>query len=108
MRRVGSGQEEWPAPQDPPRVRGLLLVGAPTQAGGAWAVRWHGDRPALLWEAEDAPDDVLVRIPGLDENFAGLGKSGEELLSPVLVEISDTNDAVGGEEREEPTSGSFT
>ena len=74
----------------------------------SWAVRWHGDRPALLWEAEDAPDDVLVRSPGLDENFAGLGKSGEELLSPVLVEISDTNNAVGGEEREEPTSGSFT
>ena len=42
-------------------------------------------------------------------NYENIEKqSGEELLSPVLVEISDTNNAVGGEEREEPTSGSFT
>ena len=89
--------------------QGVEVHGVPSRFGSvSWAVRWHGDRPALLWEAEDAPDDVLVRIPGLDENFAGLGKSGEELLSPVLVEIPDTNNAVGGEEREEPTSGSFT
>ena len=53
----------------------------------SWSLRWHGERPALLWEIESAvglgAEPVpTVRAPGLDESFVGAGWSGEELLAP--------------------------
>lgn len=58
----------------------------PTRIGKvSWAVRWHGERPALLWDvvAHDpdgrAPD---VTAPGLDPAFAATGWRGETLLAP--------------------------
>jgi hypothetical protein len=50
-------------------------------------VRWHGGRPALLWEIEPppglAPDTTAprVRAPGLDRQWQGTGWSGEGLLA---------------------------
>jgi hypothetical protein len=58
---------------------------------GAWgsvsyAVRWHGARPALLWEVEPAAglDPALaptVTAPGLDATWVGAGWTGEALLA---------------------------
>lgn len=53
----------------------------------SFALRWHGSRPALLWEVtprlgttegRSAPE---VRAPGLDPAFAAAGWSGEALLA---------------------------
>ncbi len=46
----------------------------------SFALRWHGARPALLW---DAPAGLRVRIPDLDPAFAGAGGAGEALLAEV-------------------------
>jgi hypothetical protein len=42
------------------------------------SVRWHGPRPALLW---DAPADVTVRAPALDPAWSSTEATGEALLS---------------------------
>ena len=52
----------------------------------SWAVRWHGDRPALLWDvvAHDPAGPVPhVTAPGLDPSFAATGWHGEAMLAPV-------------------------
>lgn len=55
----------------------------PTSVGRfGFAVRWHGDRPALLWEL-DAFDDVervTITAPGLDPAFSSTDHRGEVLL----------------------------
>ncbi len=57
----------------------------PTRIGAvSWAVRWHGERPALLWEV--VPHDPgaaapEVTAPGLDRAFAATGWQGETLLA---------------------------
>jgi hypothetical protein len=72
----------------PPTWRGqsLDVHGVPTRAGVlSYAVRWHGDRPALLWELEPheaAPSEVRLRVPGLDRGWVGEGARGEALLAP--------------------------
>ena len=50
----------------------------------SFAVRWHGARPALLWEivpfAGEGAAPVTIRS-GLDDAFVGSGFVGETLLS---------------------------
>ncbi|MFZ4517009.1 MAG: hypothetical protein ACOYOP_01375 [Microthrixaceae bacterium] len=67
--------------------------GVPMEAHGlrtawgtvSWALRWHGDRPALLWEVEPAeglgedPAPALTAA-GLDPSWRGTGWQGEALL----------------------------
>jgi hypothetical protein len=69
----------WPAAWlgQPAEAHGL-----PTRWGRAsWAVRWHGARPALLWEvAGPAP---AVRAPGLDPSWSSDRPSGEALLGTI-------------------------
>ena len=59
-------------------------------AGGvrlSFAVRWHGERPALLWEAT-AP--VRLSAPGLDPSFAASAVRGEALLAaPAAPTLAD-------------------
>lgn len=52
----------------------------------SYAVRWHGERPALLWQL-DAVDDapVVVRAPGLDPTWHSDAPVGEDLLAPMRV-----------------------
>jgi len=59
------------------------------------AVRWHGARPALLWQVGDsdgdgideAGDTVVVAAPGLDVAWRGVGSTGDALLAaPPLGE----------------------
>lgn len=55
------------------------VTDAPTRRGPvSYAVRWHGDRPALLW---DAPPGVPLRAPALDTGWCGSGGRGEALLA---------------------------
>lgn len=51
-------------------------------AGGvlSYALRWHGSRPALLW---DGPPGTTVRVPGLDPGWQSDAATGEALLNPV-------------------------
>jgi hypothetical protein len=60
--------------------RGLEAHGLPTPWGTlSFAVRWHGPRPALLWELEgDGP--VRLRAPGLDDGWSTDERRGEALL----------------------------
>ena len=44
----------------------------------SFAVRWHGPRPALLWEA---PVGLALRVPALDPAWASSEASGEVLLA---------------------------
>jgi hypothetical protein len=64
----------------PPHWRGqsLEVHDVPTRLGRlSYAVRWHGPRPALLW---DAPPGVRLRAPGLDASWATGEPRGDALL----------------------------
>jgi hypothetical protein len=69
---------EWPAEW------GLVNVAAhqiPTRWGEvSFAVRWHGEHAALLWECEEA---IALRARSLDPTWQGAGQRGEVLLSRV-------------------------
>jgi hypothetical protein len=61
---------------------------APTAFGTiSYAVRWHGDRVALLWEVQPHPGQGPVRLisPGLDPTWSTTDLRGEALLGPVPV-----------------------
>jgi len=60
---------------------------APTRAGGrvSYAVRWHGERPALLWEVERA--GVRLRAPALDPEWSTTERRGEALLAPANAAV---------------------
>lgn len=65
----------------PPEWRGqpIAVHDAPTRRGPvSFAVRWHGARPALLW---DVPAGTRVRAPGLDPAWQSAEPSGEALLA---------------------------
>jgi hypothetical protein len=59
---------------------------APTEHGRiSYALRWHGDRPALLWQCERS--GVALTAPGLDRSFSTTEQSGETLLAPYRARI---------------------
>ena len=59
---------------------------APTDHGRiSYALRWHGDRPALLWQCERP--GVRITVPGLDRSFSTTEQSGDALLGPFRVRI---------------------
>ena len=59
---------------------------APTAAGRlSFAVRWHGERPALLWELDPRSGPVALSAPGLDPSWTSSQSSGEALLAPVAA-----------------------
>jgi len=67
---------DWPSEWDglPVDVRD-----APTRRGPvSYSVRWHGDRPAFLW---DAPGGGRVTVPGLDPTWSSSEPRGEVLLA---------------------------
>jgi hypothetical protein len=81
----------------------LAVHDAPTRAGlVSFAVRWHGERPALLW---DAPAGVRLRAPVLDPEWSARGGQGETLLrawptaaptSPATADEQEPAIAEGG------------
>lgn len=79
---------------------GVEVHGMPSCHGAvSWAVRWHGERPALLWDVEGGASDLIVTAPGLDAGWQGAGAAGEALLAPQ--ELPDEPRLVS------PDSGSF-
>ena len=65
--------------------QGIELHDTPTAFGEfGFAVRWHGDRPALLWELEPSPTAPPFRIeaPALDPAWSSTETKGEALLAP--------------------------
>jgi hypothetical protein len=66
--------------------QGWEVHDAPTAVGRlSYAVRWHGDRVALLWELEphDGVGTVRLTAPGLDASWSTTERRGEALLGPV-------------------------
>src|SRR5581483_1204947 len=66
--------------------RGLEVHDAPTHYGTlSYAVRWHGDRPALLWELtpHDGVAPPRLTAPGLDPSWSSTELRGDALLAPV-------------------------
>jgi hypothetical protein len=66
--------------------QGWELHDAPTSAGRlSYAVRWHGERPALLWHLEPHPGGPPPRLtaPGLDPSWSTTEVKGEALLAPL-------------------------
>ena len=53
-----------------------------THGSVSFAIRWHGERPALLWESTHTG---VVRGPGLDPSWRGSGLKGEALLAAPIV-----------------------
>jgi hypothetical protein len=52
----------------------------------SFAVRWHADRPALLWEHQPLGGrSVALRVPGLDPRWSSTEPRGEALLAPVAL-----------------------
>lgn len=74
-------------PGFPPGWRGgaLEVHGLPTRHGTvSFAIRWHGYRPALLWEVAPSPaaaHPVTVRVPELDAAWTTTEARGEALLT---------------------------
>jgi hypothetical protein len=71
----------------PPAWQGqpLEVEHAPTHHGDlSFAVRWHGDRPALLWELVPRHGPVRITAPGLDPSFVSHELRGEVLLAPAV------------------------
>src|SRR5262249_22995622 len=57
----------------------ITVEACPLRAGTlSFAVRWHGARPSLLW---DAPAGVEVRAPALDQSWSSSAPTGETLLA---------------------------
>jgi hypothetical protein len=67
--------------------QGLEVHDAPTHHGKlSFALRWHGERPALLWELEphgahDEGRTVRLTAPGLDPAWSTTDLRGEALLA---------------------------
>ena len=80
LRPTHGGAELLPEPLASWRGRNLAVYGV--WAGGgqvSFAVRWHGERPALLWEA---PEGLTLRAPALDPTWSTTAATGEALLGP--------------------------
>ncbi|MET0729366.1 MAG: hypothetical protein ABWZ76_13815 [Acidimicrobiales bacterium] len=70
--------------------QGWELHDAPTRHGRlSYAVRWHGDRPALLWHVDPHDADAAVRltVPTLDPAWSSTACKGDALLGPVALPV---------------------
>ncbi|MGH9085310.1 MAG: hypothetical protein ACRDYW_07640, partial [Acidimicrobiales bacterium] len=77
-----------PTVPDPWLGQGWEVHDLPTRHGSlSYAVRWHGDRPALLWDLARRPVDPATTLtaPGLDASWSTVEPVGEALLAPVPV-----------------------
>ena len=52
----------------------------------SFAIRWHGYRPALLWEVESSRP-IALSCPGLDPQWTTTEAKGEALLAGVADEL---------------------
>jgi len=55
----------------------------------SYGIRWHGPRPALLWEANLAPEAPFqISAPGIDPAFHSTERAGETLLADPGWQVS--------------------
>jgi hypothetical protein len=92
--------------------QGWEVHGAPTRFGRlGYAVRWHGDRPALLWDLQGpeggAGSGVRLTAPGLDPSWSTTERRGEALLAPVPPPASSPGDRTPAADRPPGASSSF-
>jgi len=81
VREHGNEVEILPAPRAEWRGGSLDVRDAPTRAGRlSYSVRWHGERPALLWEVREPVTGLVLRAPGLDDVWSTSEAAGEVLL----------------------------
>jgi hypothetical protein len=83
--------------------QGIEVHDAPTRFGTlSFAIRWHGARPALLWELDPHDEDhaVVITCPGLDPSFRSTELRGDALLEPPDGEVVDPAAAPGPDEGE--------
>ncbi|MFV0257149.1 MAG: hypothetical protein ACK5PP_01700 [Acidimicrobiales bacterium] len=87
-------------PEFPTHWRGgpLEVHGLATDVGiVSFAIRWHGYRPALLWELEPPvvttvgeARPVVLRCPGLDPDWSSTEPRGETLLAGTAEGLTPT------------------
>jgi hypothetical protein len=74
----------------------LAVHDVPLRRGpGSFALRWHGARPALLW---DVPAGTTVRASALDPAWSSSEPVGEALLAeppPLLLSVGERTPAAG-------------
>jgi hypothetical protein len=74
--------------------QGFEVHDAPTRHGRlSFAIRWHGARPAVLWELEPSADrrgPVRLTAPGLDPDWFTNDSRGDALLGPVRPEVGQS------------------
>ncbi len=64
----------------------LEVLDAPTRHGVlSFALRWHGEHPALLWELRDPHGHVELRAPTLAPGWSTRDPVGETLLRPAAT-----------------------
>jgi hypothetical protein len=88
VREVDGGLALSPEVPDAWLGQGWEVHDLPTAHGRlSYAIRWHGERPALLWELEQhaAAGAVRLTVPGLDPTWSSAYAKGEALLAPVAV-----------------------
>ena len=88
-------------PEFPTAWRGGAVEVHRAPIGGcrvSFAIRWHGYRPALLWDVEQpelsegtdtAPPTIALSCPGLDSSWSTTELKGETLLTGVADELPD-------------------
>jgi hypothetical protein len=71
-----------PAVPDSWRGQGIEVHDLPTRRGLlSFAVRWHGERPALLWDLQGGDGSTHLTMPGLDPSWSTTEARGETLLA---------------------------
>ena len=70
---------------------GIEVHDLPTDWGRlSYAVRWHGQRPALLWDVEpweSSTGSIRLTVPGLDPTWSSTDGRGEALLGEVAPPV---------------------
>jgi hypothetical protein len=82
VRDVASGIEILHAPPEP--GVDIEIRDAPTRHGTiSFALRWHGEHPALLWEVSEPTSSFELRAPGVVDGWSTRDPVGETLLRPA-------------------------
>jgi len=80
VRETGDAIELLPNGELTPVGTAIEVHDAPTRHGRvSFALRWHGERPALLWEFEGS--GFVLRAPSLDPSWSTTEPRGETLLT---------------------------
>ncbi|MCP5025093.1 MAG: hypothetical protein GY929_02305 [Actinomycetia bacterium] len=81
VRETPDGLDLFPLRPESWEHAGVEVHDLPTRWGRvSVAVRWHGERPALLWSVDDPVSGLVLRAPVLDPSWSTTEPTGETLL----------------------------